>query len=148
MSTHLNPRQLKGIDKLGDRMLPGDGELQSFSSARCSAEVDRILDYMLAKDLADLKMLLSLLGWLPGFVIGALLSFLERSPRWGDWASPLRFARLGIRGLIMTLYYSHPQAHRVLGYQVGVYTDDLRGPGADKAQFTDLGANPRQAPER
>ena len=46
MSKHFSPRQLKGLDRLGDTMLPGDGEFESFSAARCSREVDRILDFM------------------------------------------------------------------------------------------------------
>ena len=133
MSRHLSLLQLKGIDKMGNCMLPGDGELASFSASGCSSEVDRILDFMPAKDLGDLKMLLTLMGLLPAFVISLFLGFLERTPSWGAWAAPLRFVRIGVRGLIMTLYYSHPQAHKVLGYQVGVYVDDLRsGPGANK----------------
>lgn len=127
MSKNLSRLQIRGIEKMGDVLLPGDGELQSFSASGCVSEVDRILDYMPAKDLGDLKGLLAVMGLLPGFVVGWFLAFLERTPGWGDWAAALRFARIGIRGLVMTLYYSHPQAHRVLGYQVGVYTDDLRG---------------------
>lgn len=136
MSKHLNSLQIKGIDKMGDRMLPGDGEFASFSSSGCSSEVDRILDHMPAKDLGDLKMLLALMGLLPSFIIGMFLGFLERTPAWGGWAAPLRFVRIGIRGLIMTLYYSHPQAHKVLGYQVGVYTDDMRGGTGKPSQFS------------
>jgi hypothetical protein len=133
MSKHLSALQIKGIDKMGDCMLPGDGDFASFKASGCSAEVDRILDHMPDKDLGDLKMLLMLMGLLPSFLIALFLGFLERTPSWGNWAAPLRFVRIGIRGLIMTLYYSHPQAHKVLGYQVGVYTDDLRAPGASKA---------------
>ena len=135
MSKHLSSFQIKGLDKLGTCLLPGDGEFKSFAASGCVSEADRILDYMPVKDLGDLKMLLTLMALLPGFLIGWFLAVLERTPSWGDWASPLRFVRIGVRGLIMTLYYSHPQAHKVMGYQVGVYTDDLRG-GAGKAQFS------------
>ena len=139
MSKHLNSLQVKGLNKLGDRMLPGEGDLASFAGSGCASEADRILDHMPAKDLGDLKLLLALMGVLPGIMIAGFLALLEKSPGWGAWAAPLRFVRIGVRGLIMTLYYSHPQAHRALGYQVGVYTDDLRGgtsPGPNGARYT------------
>jgi hypothetical protein len=127
MSKNLSLLQIKGLEKLGNAMLPGDGEFASFRDSGCSSEADRILDHMPAKDLGDIKMLLALMGILPSFVVLGFLYFLEKSVKWGAWAAGLRFVRIGIRGLIMTLYYSHPQAHQVLGYKVGVYTDDLRG---------------------
>lgn len=145
MSKHLSNLQIQGINKMGNVMLPGDGEFASFSASGCVSEVDRILDYMPAKDLGDLKMLLALMGILPMFLVGWFLAFLERSPYWGDWAAPLRFVRIGMRGLIMTLYYSHPQAHKVLGYQVGVYTDDLRGGAGKPAQFSAVRQPPLQS---
>ena len=133
MSKHLSALQMKGLNRLGTTMLPGEGDLASFAASGCADEVDRILDHMPAKDLGDLKMLLLLMAFLPRFLVAGFLAFLERSPRWGAWAAPLRFVRIGVRGLVMTLYYSHPQAHRALGYQVGVYTDDLKTPVANRA---------------
>ncbi len=128
MSKHFGPMQMRGLNKMGDIFVPGDSELASFSGSRCAEQVDRILDYMPASDLKDLKLLMTLLSFLPTFMIAGFLGLLELSPRMGDWIGPiLRFIRIGLRGLVLTLYYSHPQAHRVLGYQVGVYRDDLKG---------------------
>lgn len=126
MSKHLNATQLRGLNKLGDYMLPGFGELGSFSQVNAAANVDRVFDYMSAKDLADLKMLLSILAFLPRFVIAAFVGFLELTQNWpGPLGSGLRFVRIGLRGLVMTLYYSNSSVTDRIGYRVGVYTGDL-----------------------
>jgi hypothetical protein len=128
MSKNLNERQVRGLAKMGDVLVPGDEDLKSFSASGCVSEADRILDHMPLSDLKDLKMLLTLMSFFPMFLVAWFLAFLERSPRMPDWiGAPLRFVRLGIRGLVLTLYYSHPQAHQVLGYKVGVYTADMQG---------------------
>ena len=44
MSKHLSRFQIKGLEKMGNQMLPGDGEFASFAVSGCSSEVDRILD--------------------------------------------------------------------------------------------------------
>lgn len=140
-SVHLSARQIRGIEKLGDVFAPGlpaeagpAGEtpgLPSFSASGCAREVDRILEHMPESDLKDLKLLLLLLSFLPGFAVAGFVAFLERAARWsGPVGASLRFVRLGIRGLALTLYYSHPQVHRGLGYAVSVYTDDVRGESA------------------
>ncbi len=126
MNVDLNPRQVRGLNKLGNAILPGEGEFPSFSSLECVKEVNRILDYMPAQDLADLKLLLFILSFLPQFLIGLFVRFLESSLSMkGPLGGPLRFIRIGLRGLVMTLYYGHPKIHSVIQYQVGVYTKDL-----------------------
>ncbi|MGK5084483.1 hypothetical protein WDW37_14405 [Bdellovibrionota bacterium FG-1] len=128
-SKHLNRGQMRGLEKLGDSLLPGDQQFQTFSGSGCAQEVDRILDYMPEGDLKDLKLLFSLMSWFPPFAVRGFIALLEKSLGWPDWiGAPLRFIRLGLRGLIMTLYYSHPQAHAVLEYKVGVYTEDMPSP--------------------
>lgn len=128
-SKHIGPLQIQGINKLGEVYMPGGSGFAGFTRSGCVAEVDRILDPMPAKDRGDLKLLLTLMGLVPAFMVAGFVWFLERSTRWGDWAGPFKFVRMGVRGLAMTLYYSHPQAHEVLGYEVGVYMDDLRANG-------------------
>jgi hypothetical protein len=125
-SKHLGARQLAAVETIGDRMIEGDAELPGFSASGCVSEIDRILDYMPAQDLADLKLLLTLLSFLPAPVVGAFLGFLERGGAsdgavWGI----LRLIRIGLRGLIMTLYYGSSGVTEKIGYRVGVYTADL-----------------------
>lgn len=125
-SKHLNERQVKAINRLGDCLIPGDPGLPAFSETTAVSDVDRILDHMPSSDLKDLKMLLTLLSYFPQFMLALLLRFLELSPRIPTPAGALlRFMRLGLRGLIMTLYYSNANVHDVLGYSVSVYTADL-----------------------
>jgi hypothetical protein len=124
-SKHLTSRQLRAIEKIGNQMIPGIDDLPSFSATGCVSEVDRVLDYMPDSDLKDLKLLLSLLSIWPGFLLGILLRVLE----WSDWVPApvggvLRMIRLGLRGLVMSLYYSHPRVLSALEYQVGVYLGD------------------------
>jgi hypothetical protein len=87
-------------------------------------------------DLAQLKQLLTAASVMPGFGVQQLLKLAERSPRMNDanpLAPTLRFLRLGLRGLVLSLYYSGrtgaaydgPSPLDVIGYDVGVYTADL-----------------------
>ena len=126
-SKHLSPVQIRGIDKLGDSMLPGDSDFPRFSESHCVAQVDRILDHMPVSDLGDLKTLLGILGALPGWFAAFLIWVLERGAGMpGPIGAQIRFIRLGIRGLIMSLYYGDEKVLQTIGYQVSVYTADLR----------------------
>jgi hypothetical protein len=127
VSKHLGASQIRAIEKVGDCLIPGDSDLPRFSSSGCVREVDRILDYMPEQDLKDLKMLLGLLAYFPGFALALLFRFLELAPSVpGPLGAPLRLIRIGMRGLIMSLYYGDPGVLKVLGYQVGVYVGDRR----------------------
>jgi hypothetical protein len=126
ISRHLNGAQLKAIDKVGDCLIPGDADLPPFSSTHCVSQVDRILDFMPAQDLGDLKMLLGILSIFPKFVLGWIFALLEHAPAVpGPLGPVVRMIRMGMRGLIMSLYYGDPGVLRKLGYEVKVYTGDL-----------------------
>lgn len=135
MSRHLNDRQIGAIEKVGDILLPGDGKLPAFAQSRCVQSIDRILDYMGEQDLSDLKMLLTLFAYLPSFFIGIILRFLEWSPLVPTFlgGGVLRLMRIGLRGLVFTLYYGDPKIHQVIDYKVRVYTDDIKNSGSKKA---------------
>src|SRR4051794_4658759 len=126
MSRHLNPRQLRAIEKVGDFMCPGDGVLPRFAETGCVKHVDRILDYMPQGDLGDLKLLLGILALFPRFLLGLLFRLLEGSPAVpGPIGAPLRLIRIGMRGLVMSLYYGDPVVLKKLNYDVGVFTKDI-----------------------
>jgi hypothetical protein len=94
-------------------------------------DLDRILDFMPAGDLGDLKTLLSILSFFPGFLVAWIMRFLEIAlPVPGPVGGILRLIRLGLRGLIFTLYYSDPEVVKKVGYEVGVYTEDLKSGAA------------------
>ena len=124
---HLTAIQIKAVNKIGDLMLPGVGAMPSFSKTGCVQDIDRLLDYVPSGDLADLKVLLLLLGLMPRSFVAALLWVLERSIFSSfPGAGLMRTIRLGLRGIIMSLYYGHPIIHERMQFQVGVYLDDRR----------------------
>jgi hypothetical protein len=126
-SKHLSPSQLRAIEKVGDCLIPGDSESPMFSNSGCITEVDRILDYMPEADLKDLKMLLGLLAFLPKFLLAFIFKLLEGSASVpGPLGAPLRLIRIGMRGLVMSLYYGDQKILSRLAYDVKVYTADLK----------------------
>ncbi len=103
----LTPTQLKGLLKAGDILIPGDGDLPSFSVAGCSGQVGRILPYMTDADRGGLLMLLALFHFLPRFVVHGLLALTERHARFPNAiGAVLRMINIGVKGVVMTLYYS------------------------------------------
>ncbi|HEY9844385.1 MAG TPA: hypothetical protein V6D23_28200 [Candidatus Obscuribacterales bacterium] len=107
ISEYLSKRQLKAIDRLGDLMLPGDGEFPAFSELGCIHAVDEIMAWMPEGDLADLKLLLGLLATLPDAGLKAMIQQMGKPDSWPEaLASTLRQIDTGLRGIIMSLYYS------------------------------------------
>jgi hypothetical protein len=148
-SRHLVERQLRALARVGDCLVPGDEDLPAFSRCGCLVHVDRILDHLPADDRAALGTVLRLLGLAPGFAVRWLLSFLEADFPLPDMvAAPLRYLRLGLRGVVFSLYfsgavgdnYTGPSPLEVLGYQVGVYTGDVEH--GELAETTEIGENP------
>jgi hypothetical protein len=126
ISKHLSNRQLQGVLKIGDVLLPGGDGLLSFSQSNQIIHIDRILDYMPAPDTKDLGMLLSFLGILPGSFLCALWWLIDSSYRWpGNIGATLRLIRISLRGLILSLYFSEGPALDAMGYKVSVYTADM-----------------------
>ena len=126
MSKHLNKSQIGAIDKVGDCLIPGGQGFTRFSELGCSSQIDRILDYMPSADVNDLKTLLSVIGFFPRFGVSLILKLtdaLQNMP--GALGATVRLVRIGLRGLVMTLYYGDTRTHKVLDYSVGVYTADL-----------------------
>lgn len=125
-SRFLSHRKLRGLDKLGDVFLPGDGELASFSASGCARDIDSVLEHLPEGDRSDLGLLLTLLGWMPLLFVRGFVWLTERGgdalP--GGLGALLRFARIGTRGLVMSLYWSDPAVLRAIDYEVGVVVDD------------------------
>lgn len=134
-SKHFGSLQLKSLNKLGDILIPGDHEFPSFSKLGCVEHFDRIADYMPEGDRNDLKLLLTVFYFIPKPLLGFKMRVLE----WMfDHDVPMpgvfRLIRLGVRGLVMSLYYSGAtgDAYRektpdaLLDFSVNVYTADLK----------------------
>jgi hypothetical protein len=123
-SRYLSTAQLRGLDRLGDVYLPGDGTLPAYSATGCSRDIDDVLEYLPEQDRSDLGMLLGILGWLPRFLVAFFVWLTERGESIpGGLGALLRFARIGTRGLVMSLYFDHPDVLRIMEYEVGVVVD-------------------------
>ncbi len=136
-SRHLGVHQILALEAIGDVLIPGDEDLPSFSRLGCVAHVDRLLDYMPDDDLRGLRDVLAVGSFLPRFLVVGLLYWLEAG-FWpsGPWVAPLRVVRLGLRGIVFSLYYSGGAGPgfeergplEVLSYCVGVAVEDVPRP--------------------
>lgn len=133
--TQLTPLEYQGVQKLGDFMIPGTDRLPKFSKTGCAEHIDRILNFMPALDLKDLKMFLSILGRSPNALIVMIWPFFRLMSLFPHpLGTPFRKLLLGTKGLIMSLYYSGSTSASYtgkkpldcLGYSVKVFTEDLR----------------------
>jgi hypothetical protein len=106
-SRYLSGWQLRGLERLGDCYLPGTRTLPAFSATGSSAHIDEVLDGVDEADRRGLALLLTVLGATPLFLIRFLLILLDRHHRLPPpLAGPLRLLNLGLKGPVMTLYYS------------------------------------------
>lgn len=107
-SAYFGWRALRTLERIGDLMLPGDGGLPSFSATGCLGYVDDLLAYMTPGDRASLRLLLQVLSVFPDGGLRAFLRLLGLSARLpAALGAPLRLIELGLKGLIMNLYYSN-----------------------------------------
>ncbi len=115
-SKFLNPLALKGLNKIGDIFIPESDGLPSFSQLGCSDFIDRVIADLPASDRDGLNILFSLFYILPKFLLIGLFNFLE----WiGNRPVPagfiLRQIRIGVRGIVFSLYYSGWKSDRFTG---------------------------------
>jgi hypothetical protein len=108
MSQFLGPRELAALERIGDLMLPGDGEFPAFSQTGCIAFVDDLLRYMDPKDRDNVITLLKMLSFAPTPLLRAWLCQTRLTPT-------LRLIELGLKGLVMSLYYSNKTAPSYAG---------------------------------
>jgi aldehyde dehydrogenase (NAD+) len=103
----LTSLQLAGLLKVGDLIVPGDGDLPSFSASGCAQHADRMLAHMNASDRDGLTLLLAVFRFLPGIMLRAILQLTDRHAAFpGPIAAGLRMIGVGVKGVVMGLYYS------------------------------------------
>jgi hypothetical protein len=124
MSQILNERQIKAVRKIGNVICPGSENLPRFSSVNFESHIDIVLKELPPNDLGDLKLLLSILSFMPSFILKMILLTLELLKDIGTPIGGLiRMIRFGLRGIIFSVYYSTPEAHKGVGFQVKVIKD-------------------------
>lgn len=110
MGRHLNLRAQKGLVKLGDVVMgPADqAHWPKFGRSDFPQHIDRMLNYMTVEDREGIKFLLPVLSFTPNFGIKWILNLAEKHHFFpGKLGDILRQLRLGLKGLIFTLYYSN-----------------------------------------
>jgi acyl-CoA reductase-like NAD-dependent aldehyde dehydrogenase len=108
VSKYFNRNQLLGLLKAGDVILPGTDVSPSFSGIGCIDHVDRIAAYLSHDDLSGLRTLLALFRYAPKWLIRLLMTACTKNDRFpGFMGTALRTIDLGVKGLVMSLYYSN-----------------------------------------
>jgi acyl-CoA reductase-like NAD-dependent aldehyde dehydrogenase len=106
MSAALSSTQLAGLQKVGDVLIPGDGNLRSFSASGCAANVDVMLVHMNPEDRDGIQLLLGVLRFLPRFAVRGLFRLAGAQQKMPEpLAAVLRQINIGVKGMVMTLYY-------------------------------------------
>ena len=106
-SSWLSPAQLAGLVKVGDVLVPGEGDLPSLSASNCAAAADRLFAHMAPGDRDAVRIVLGVFRWLPRPVLYAIFWLTSRhrvAPE--PLARVLRLVNLGVKGIVMTLYWS------------------------------------------
>jgi len=125
MTDMLTPAQRKGLLKIGDILIPGNHELPSFSRSDCAGAIDRMLPFMNTSDRQGVEMILTLFAFLPSFLVRAFFALTETHRYVPEpLAGVLRLANIGVKGVVMTLYYSDVgtgvSVHEVIGWDAKV----------------------------
>jgi hypothetical protein len=103
----LSKSAVKGLSRIGDILIPGEGEFPSFSGYMCMEHVDDLVHYAPNDDIKDLGMVLGILSLMPKSFLNWLVKIMAKSHlNHGPAGTLLRQLNLGIRGIVFSLYYS------------------------------------------
>ncbi len=127
MSKYLSQRELKGLTKVGDLMIPGGYGLPSFSHTGCIDHVDEVMSTTLPADLKDFKLLMNIMSVLPNRLVQGIINMIANEARFPKPIDGLlRLLNIGMKGVVYSLYYSDktgvtytgPSVHEAIGYHV------------------------------
>lgn len=131
-STYYNETQLKGLNKLGDVVVPKNGRFPAFSETGCFENIDKVMSPAAPSDIKSFGYLLLVFCYLPSIVISLILSIADKAERMPRLiAPPFRMLNISLRGVIFSLYYSDltassytgPSPHEAIDYQVSCKPD-------------------------
>ncbi|GMW02894.1 MAG: hypothetical protein AMXMBFR84_40300 [Candidatus Hydrogenedentota bacterium] len=116
VSQFLDEKAIRGLERLGDIILPREGRLPSFSEVGCVEHVDDVLAYAPPEDAASLNTVLGVLSFVPTFGLRGVVWCMHRADNWpGPLGSTLRLLNMGVRGVVLSLYYSGKTGARYTG---------------------------------
>lgn len=105
-STIFSDKQLLALNRLGDLMFPAYDEYPSFSMLGCISHVDDIAVNLHPQDVQDLGTLLNILAISPTFVLRFVVWVTQSGKQWPGVGSLVRMLDMGLRSIILTLYFS------------------------------------------
>lgn len=107
MSQQLNGMQKAALNRLGNVICPKYDDYPAFSELDVVHHADIVLDELPEQDLKDLKLLLTVLFFLPAPLMLLMLVVLEKMKNMnGGLGALVRMLLFGLRGLTFALYYS------------------------------------------
>lgn len=107
MSHGFSPLAIKGILKAGDVIIPGEGKFPKFSQTPFIKDLGRMSNYMEPADRADFKLLMTLMAFMPSFLIRLILKIAALHESFPVFIGALlRQINIGVKGVILTMYYS------------------------------------------
>lgn len=98
-------------------MLPKNGDFPSFSEFGGLQHIDDLVSYAPKDDIKGLNMLLTILAFMPKFVLKWVVGKMEKSRNMGDGGVGTLFRQLdfGIRGLVFSCYYTDKESSSYQG---------------------------------
>lgn len=107
MSKILSSFAIKTIYRMGDIMIPRNDELPAYSEVKGLDNIDDVLVYAPESDIKDLNLLLSILSFMPTFILKWLVGKMANSHHEeGAVSVILRQLDFGIRGIVFATYYT------------------------------------------
>ena len=123
----LSPTALRGLERLGNVIIPGDGDFPSYTDSGCIQHVNEIASLAPEDDIQALGMLLSILAIVPTFCLRMLCAMMMKANTYPEFmAVPLRQLNIGLRGLIVSPYFGNLTAedfkgttpHEAMGFEL------------------------------
>lgn len=125
----MNAKQLTALNRIGELMFPANGEFPGFAELGCIQHIDLLVENAPKDDIALLKMVFGVLYYKPQFVYRFILWLMRTANSWPEpFASLFRTMDMGLRGMIVSLYYSGLKGQdfkgktplELIGYEVNV----------------------------
>jgi len=125
--------QLQGLRKIGDIMLPAGNGFPSFSECGCIAAVDTAMSSAHKDDIRDFGYLLLACHYAPTPIVKLIINMADNAERFPSFIAPLmRKLNIGIKGIVISLYYSGKQGFsnsanplNVIDFNLTCNTSDL-----------------------
>lgn len=107
MSKHLSNNALKAVIRIGDIMIPKNGEFPSYSEFGGYEYIDETLECIPENDVKTLDTIFSVLSFMPTFVLKWLVNKMIKSYHQNGMLSHIfRQLNFAIKGLILSTYYT------------------------------------------